>query len=83
MGEIHPESTVRSINQYFRELRNFEDQISSFCYWRHGQDPPLPPAKLEKYHSKIIDFIDKLHNVGSVVNRQNIKKLHVYFNREK
>lgn len=37
------------------------------CTKRHGEDPP--PPQLGKYDVEIADYIKKLRNVGSVVNR--------------
>lgn len=59
------ESTIRSIKkQYVRELQYSEDVICTAVRSVTGKTPPL-----EKYDVEIADYIKKLRNVGSVVNR--------------
>lgn len=62
------ESTVRSIKkQYVRELQYSEDVICTAV--RSVTGKTLPPPQLGKYDVEIADYIKKLRNVGSVVNR--------------
>ena len=62
---LHP-NVLKSIKkQYLREIRNSEDGICTSLPLASRGRPPV----LGKYDDEVIDYIKKLRNAGSVVNR--------------